>query len=285
MIHMLLEMGREALLQGLIFGFVVIAVYMTSRVIRCDDLSIEGSFSFGGAVVASALFLGVHPLWSLPLALLSGGLAGALTGLLHTKFNMHHLIAGIVVTTGLYSINLNIAGANVSLMSTTTLFSYIHADHSGVRYFLLLALLAGLVFWFIKKFLRTEIGFLMRASGCNPALLASLGKSVNFYKILTFACAGACSGLAGGLFVQHASFYSITGSMGMMMLGLTGLIIAEMITKRFGMNLILGAILCQLFFALTIALGLDPSWNYLIRGGLIVLFMQISRKPFGMVLQ
>ncbi|WP_068470947.1 ABC transporter permease subunit [Candidatus Protochlamydia phocaeensis] len=277
--NMLLEMIQEAGLQGLIFGFVVIGVYLTSRVIRCDDLSIEGSFGFGGALVAAGLLAGFHPIWSIPAALVAGALAGCLTGLLHTKLHMHHLIAGIVVTTALYSINLKMAGANVSLMTTASLFDWMPFSHPAMNQLILLAGLASLIFWLLKKLLATEVGILIRAAGCNPHLLASLGKSVNFYKVLGFSLAGACSGLAGGLFVQLTAFYSITGSMGMMMMGLTGLIIAEMMTARFSLILVLGAMICQAFFAMTIALGVDPSWNYLIKGILIVFFLQLSRSP------
>lgn len=274
----LIEMLKEATLQGLIFGLVVMGVYLTSRVIRCDDLSVEGSFGFGGAVTAFMLLEGTHPMWTLPISILAGGSVGAATGILHAKFKLHHLIAGIVVTTAFYSINLKIAGANVSLMGIETVFDWMPVKSEWTPFFVVgviaLAILGGL-----NHFLKTEMGFLIRATGCNPDLLASLGKNVQKYKILGFCLAGACSGLAGALFVQLTTFYSLTGSMGMMMMGLTGLIIAEMFTTRFSLALIVGAMVCQAFFALTIALGVDPSWNYLIKGVLIVAFLQLSHSP------
>lgn len=274
----LIEMLKEATLQGFIFGLVVMGVYLTSRVIRCDDLSVEGSFGFGGALAAFTLLEGMHPLWTLPLSVLAGGCVGAATGILHTKFKLHHLIAGIVVTTAFYSINLKMAGANVSLMGIETVFDWMPIKGEWVP-FLIVGVIVLVIFRAIRHFLQTEMGFLIRATGCNPALLASLGKNVEKYKTLGFCLAGACSGLAGGLFVQLTTFYSLTGSMGMMMMGLTGLIIAEMFTARFSLALIAGAMICQTFFAVTITLGVDPSWNYLIKGVLIVTFLQLSQSP------
>ncbi|CUI16750.1 ABC-type transporter, permease subunit [Candidatus Protochlamydia naegleriophila] len=274
----LIEMLKEAALQGLIFGLVVMGVYLTSRVIRCDDLSVEGSFGFGGALAAFTLLEGMHPMWTLPISVLAGGCVGTVTGILHTKFKLHHLIAGIVVTTAFYSINLKMAGANVSLMGIETVFDWMPIKGEWGS-FLALGAIVLAIFGAVNYFLKTEVGFVIRASGCNPALLASLGKNVQKYKILGFCLAGACSGLAGGLFVQLTTFYSLTGSMGMMMMGLTGLIIAEMFTASFSLALVIGAMICQAFFALTIALGVDPSWNYLIKGVLIVAFLQLSQSP------
>lgn len=270
------ELGREAVLQGLIFSLVVMAVYLSSRVIRCDDLSVEGSFGMGGAAMVFFLGSGMNPWLTLCAGMVAGACVGMTTGILHTKLKINHLIAGIIATTAVYSINLKLGGANKSLMDSPTVFDSLR-DLGGAGELAFLLALSLAVFFCIKKLLQTEVGMLMRAAGCNPAMMAQLGKDVDFYKVGTLVCANALTGLAGGVFVQYASFYSITGSMGTLVMGLTGLILAEIVARSFSLALIGGAIVCQAFFAFTIALGVDPVWNYLIKAGLIIVFLQLNR--------
>ena len=106
--------------RGLIFGITVMSIYLTSRIIRFDDLSVEGSFGLGGAFMALLLTRNVHWLLAFPLVIAAGAIAGFATGLLHTKLKLNNLISGIVVTTALFSINLKIAGSNMIVGSKPT---------------------------------------------------------------------------------------------------------------------------------------------------------------------
>lgn len=269
-----LDIILHSLLQGLIYSLVVMGVYLTSRIIKFDDLTCEGSFSLGGAVTAVLLVTGSSPGMAFVAAIISGAIAGLLTALLHTKLKMNNLISGLVVTTGLFSICLKAAGANVVLPQESSLF----ADLSSLQTLWWLSAIVLSAYVAIEVLLRSEIGLLLKCVGTNPQMLTSLGKHVDGYKMVGLASANALTALAGSCFVQFNGFYSITGSVGTLVIGLAGLILAEVIKPAFSLAIILGAIAYQAIFAVTIELELDPVWNNLIKATLIVLLIQLGRK-------
>jgi putative ABC transport system permease protein len=258
------------LLQGLIYSFVVMGIYISSRVIQFDDLTTEGSFGLGGALSASLISIGILSWLTLPLSMIGGALAGLITGLLHTKMKLNNLICGLIVTTALFSLCLKGTGSNLSIHEKTTIFT------SHCPSILILSFLVGIAFWSLKLFLRSEMGLLLRALGSNPQMLMNLGKSVDRYKILGLMIANSFIAVGGSLFVQLNGYFSILGNIGTLVIGLTGLILAEIIKPVLGIALIIGAILYQVIFALTIELGLDPIWNNLIKAVLIVLLIQLK---------
>lgn len=273
-VHILLP----ALLQGLIYSIVVMGVYLSSRVIRFDDLTTEGSFGLGGALTAICI-VSNFPAWlTLPLSMLGGACAGALTGILHTKCKMNNLISGLVVTTALFSVCLKLASSNLPLPEGGSIFPKSLFLSLG-----LLSLIAAFVYLGIKKILSSELGLLFTAVGSNPQIVTSLSKSVDGYKIAGLSLANSLTALAGALFVQWSGFFSITGNIGTLVTGIAGLILAEMIRPKFGISLLFGAILYQIIFVLTIELELPPVWNNLIKAALIVLFIQL--KPKKAILQ
>lgn len=255
--------------QGLIYSLVVMAVFLTSRVIRFDDLTVEGSFGIGGVAASLVFLLGLSPWLSIPLSLMGGVFCGLLTGLLHTRFNLNNLISGLVVTTGLFSVSLYAAGANVVLAEEATLFRSLPA----FPLFVGIALCAWAA---VSLLLRSEIGLLLRTVGCNPQMITNLGRSIANYKILALMSANALTAMAGALFVQWCGFFSITSNVGTLIIGLAGLILGETIRPRCGFCLILGAILYQALFAFTIEMHLSPVWNNLIKAALIVVLIQLK---------
>ncbi len=273
----ILNIALHVVLLGLIYSFVVMGVYLSSRVIKFDDLTTEGSFGLGGAVTAIMLYSGYSCYLAMPLAVFAGSLAGALTGLLHTKLKMNNLICGLVVTTGLFSVCLKLAKANLTLPATSSIFMDISPLYA-VAFILLLVII---VYQVVRLLLLSEVGLLLKALATNPQMLVNLGKSVHGYKILGLAIANALIALSGSLLVQTNGYFSITGNVGTLVIGLAGLILAEMIKPAFGMSLIFGAILYQAIFACTIELELEPMWNNLIKAVLIVILIQIKpRKAF-----
>lgn len=268
---MFLDLLLHILEQGLIYSLVVMAVFLTSRVIHFDDLTVEGSFGLGGALASGVFLMGFSPWVSVPLAIFGGGFCGWLTGLLHTRFRLNHLMSGLVVTTGLFSVVLRIAGSNVAFSEEKTLFV-------GIPPFLLLGSIVGVSCWVVTLLLRSEVGLLLRTAGSNPRMLTNLGRSIAGYKIIALCVANALTALAGALFVQWCGFFSITGNVGTLVIGLAGLILGESLRPRFGWNLICGAILYQAIFALTIEMHLNPAWNNLIKAGLIVFLIQLKPK-------
>lgn len=268
-IHILLHV----VLLGLIYSFVVMGVYLSSRVIKFDDLTTEGGFGFGGAITALSIVSGLSPWLTLPIAMLGGALAGSVTGLLHTKMKMNNLISGLVVTTALFSICLKLASSNLPLPELGTIF-----PKTPLLSICLLIALVTIVYLGIRKLLRSELGLLFIAVGSNPQIVTSLGKSVDHYKIAGLAIANSLTALAGALFVQWSGLFSITGSVGTLVTGIAGLILAELVKPKFGPSLILGAILYQALFAITIEFELQPIWNNLIKAVLIVVLIQLKPR-------
>lgn len=268
----------QILLQGLIYSFVVLAVYFSSRVIKFDDLTTEGSFGFGGAITAVLIVSGFSGWLTLPVAMLAGALAGAVTGLLHTKLKMNNLISGLVVTTALFSICLKLAKSNLPLPDNQSIFNFLGGYHTSLVSIAILGVLVVLVYLGLRVLLLSEIGLILKTVGSNPQMAISIGKSVDSYKILGLAIANSMTALAGSLFVQSNGFFSITGNIGTLVIGLAGLILAELIEPRFGLGLILGAIIYQAIFAVTIEFEFEPMWNNLIKAVLIVILIQIKPK-------
>lgn len=268
-----LSIFLHVLLQGLIYSFVVLGLYFSSRVIKFDDLTTEGGFGIGGALSAVLIFSGVSPWVALAVAMAGGALAGAVTGLLHTKMKMNNLISGLVVTTALFSICLKLATSNLSLPDERSIFPS--------KPLLTLALLAGMAaaaFLGMRRLLRSELGLLFIAAGSSPQIVTSLGRCVDNYKIAGLAIANSLTALAGALFVQWSGFFSITGNIGTLVIGMAGLILAEMISPKFGLSLVWGALLYQALFAITIECEVQPMWNNLIKAALIVLLIQCKPR-------
>src|SRR4030095_14562816 len=130
--------------RGLIFSITVMSIYITSRIIKFDDLSVEGSFGLGGALAALLLTNNIPSFIALPLVIIAGALAGLATGLLHTQLKLNNLISGIVVTTALFSINLKIAGSNMVLGSKSTIFDILPTSLSGSKIVLLIPLIVAI---------------------------------------------------------------------------------------------------------------------------------------------
>lgn len=164
--------------QGLIYSILALGVYITFKILDFPDMTVDSSFPLGAAVTALMISAGINPLWTLPASLFAGAAAGAVTGIIHVRFHVRDLLSGIIVMTGLYSVNLHIAGrANVQLFSFQTLFKneFIVGLPSGIQPYapvILMALIALVVKLLMDAYLSTRSGFLLRATGDNPTLVA-----------------------------------------------------------------------------------------------------------------
>lgn len=259
--------------QGLIFSLVAMAVYMTSRVIKKDDLSTEGSFGLGGAITALLLERTASAPLAVALALLAGALVGACTGVLYTRLKMNHLMAGLVSSTACFSLALALASSNKIVLEEHTMFSALPSTYGEA---IILALIATCALIAIQLVLRSEIGLLLRTVGDNRQMLAYLGKSSSGYYSLGFIIANAITALAGSLFVQWSGFFSITGNIGVLITGLATLMFAELIAKRLSIAIIAAALLYQSVFVATLELGIDPVWNNLIKAALMVALVMLA---------
>jgi putative ABC transport system permease protein len=257
---------QNILEQGLIYSAAVMAVYLTSRVIAFDDLTIEGSFGVGGAVMAVGVVTGLPIAIVFALALAAGAVSGLATALLHDKLKMNNLLCGIVVTTALFSVCLNLAGANLSLPA--------HAV--GISLPLLVAITVAML-GAVLLLMRSELGSLLRVLGSNPRLLVLLGKNASAYRMLALACANALTAVAGALLVKWTGYFSVFGNVGTMVIALASLMIGEALSRRLALAVLGGAICYQLVFACVLEFELSPSWNNLMKAGLIAGLMLMRR--------
>ena len=255
--------------QGLIYAILALGVYITFKILDFPDMTVDSSFPLGAAVTALMISNGIDPLWSLPASLLAGALAGTITGVIHVRFHVGDLLSGIIVMTGLYSVNLHIAGrSNVQLFSFDTLFKnpLISGLQIGVQAYapvIVLALLTLLVKLLMDGYLATRSGFLLRATGDNPTLVASLAKDSGRVKILGLAIANGLVALAGCVMCQYQRYFDISMGTGTLVLAVASVIVGTQLLRglRFlkaTTAVVLGSILYKACVALALSLGLSP---------------------------
>lgn len=272
--HELFIIATSIAERGLIFAIVIIGMHLSSRILHFDDLTVEGSFGLGGALTTAALLAGINPIASTLCALIAGGLAGAATALLHTRLQFNQLMSGIIVTTALFSVSLKIGGANMPLPHTTifTIFSLPHVT------LLLLTLITCCLLIATRWFLQTEVGCVLRATGVNQHMVRMLGKHVHNYITLGLIITNMFNALAGSLFVQYVGFFSIWNNVGVLIIALAGLILAETITPHFGINMLVGSLLYQTIITTTFELQLDQDWNKMVTALLIIALIALKKK-------
>ena len=255
--------------QGLIYAILALGVYITFKILDFPDMTVDSSFPLGAAVTALMISNGIDPLWSLPASLLAGALAGTITGVIHVRFHVGDLLSGIIVMTGLYSVNLHIAGrSNVQLFSFDTLFKnpLLSGLPAGLQVYapvIVLALLTLLVKLLMDGYLATRSGFLLRATGDNPTLVASLAKDSGRVKILGLAIANGLVALAGCVMCQYQRYFDISMGTGTLVLAVASVIVGTQLLRglRFlkaTTAVVLGSILYKACVALALSLGLSP---------------------------
>jgi len=272
--------------EGLVFGLVAIGVYLTLRVLAFPDLTVDGSYTLGGAVAAVLIVAGVNPFLASLAAIGAGFCAGLLTGILNTKLRIPALLAGILMMVGLYSINLRImSGANVSLLREVTSFDIIadlfgmRAGSIGVSIILALAIAAA-VFFVLNWFLRTEIGLSLRATGDNEQMVRSLGGDTDKNVLLGCAISNGLVGLAGAIVAQGQGFADVGMGIGMIVMGLASVIIGEALFRPKGVARLLvaavgGAFAYRLFITIALRMGMAPGDLKLITAVLVVIALAI----------
>ncbi len=261
--------------QGFLFGFLGLGVLITFRFFRFPDLTAEGSYPLGGAVVAAFLVSGYDPFTSTLAAVAAGALSGIVTALIHTKLKINNIIAGIVVMTALYTVNLRVMGkANTPLLSTPSVFGdvvdWINGLRLGVQLkddipatigiaFVMLAAAAIALGWFLK----TDLGLAVRATGENETMIRSLGVDTDATKMVGLALSNGCIALSGALVAQNHGFADIGMGLGILVTGAAAVLIGEAIfgDRTIGwwiMAALVGVVLYRLLVALALRVGLDP---------------------------
>ena len=215
--------------QGLIWGIMALGIYITFRLLDVADLTVDGSFTTGGAVTVM-LILGGWPAWAALLAAMCAGLlAGMVTGLLHTKLGIPAILAGILTQFSLYSINLRIMGMSankaVSVDKYHLLLSSRHIPAAILTGAIIALVLISLFYWYFG----TEQGSALRATGNNPAMSRALGINIDNMKVLGLSLSNGIVALSGGLLAQYQGFADINMGRGAIVIGLAAVIIGEVI--------------------------------------------------------
>lgn len=273
---------------GLIYAVMALGVYLTFRLLNFPDLTVDGSFTTGGATAAVLIVAGYSPLIATGIALCVGFVVGCFTGILHTKGKINPLLAGILTMIALYSINLRIMGKpNVALISEETLKQQVKAffaNHlSAIKGFdIIISLLIMIIIikFILDWFLNTEIGTAIRATGDNQRMVRSFSVNTDHTIILGVGISNALVAFAGALFAQYQGNANATMGVGIIIIGLASVIIGEAIfgTKsvpRVTFAVIGGAVIYYLAVALALRLGLEASDLRLITA-LIVIFALVA---------
>ena len=253
-----------ALESGLVFALVAFGVFMSFRILEFPDLTVDGSFPLGAAVSAIMIVSGVNP-WLATLAAFGAGmLAGMVTAFMNTKLGILNLLASILTMIALYSINLRIMGKpNIALLGETTVLT--PTESWGVPYYvatpLAFSVVVLVVFFFLLRFLNSQPGLAMRATGANARMARSQGVHTDRMIILGMAVSNGLVGLAGSLFAQSQGSADITMGVGVIVIGLASVIGGEAIISPKTMLLaLIGCIVGSILYRFAIALALNADF-------------------------
>jgi len=278
---------------GLIFGLVALGVFISFRLLKFPDLTVDGSFPLGGAVGAVCIASGMDPFLATILAMFAGALAGVLTALLNVHLKIMDLLASILMMIALYSINLRIMGRpNVPLIMEPTVFNLLEVDWIAdyVMRPLILIVVVILVKLLLDAYFATQQGLAIRATGSNPRMARAQGVNTGGMIILGMAISNGLVGLAGALFAQTQGGADISMGIGTIVIGLAAVIVGESILPARKMYLltlavILGAVVYRFFIALALNsdfIGLQAQDLNLVTALLVVfaLVIPLIKKRF-----
>jgi putative ABC transport system permease protein len=276
-----------ALLQGLCFSGLALGIYISMKIFNIPDITTDGSYTLGAAVTAVLLTRHQPVYVILPLVIVAGGIAGALTGIIHTKLKINALLAGILVMTALYSVNLSLMGtSNLPLINIPSLFTLIKiAANPNQNTFWILISFVLVITLFIGYLLKTDFGIAMRATGNSETMIRSLGVNTDRMKITGLALANALTAVSGYLISQLQGFTDISMGIGIVIVGLGSVIIAETLINWWGIrsvwvSLILvltGAVIFQMVLAVTLEIGVDANLLKLVTAGFVLLIVSLPR--------
>ena len=273
---------------GLIYSLVALGVFISFRLLRFPDLTVDGSFPLGGAVCATLIAHGHDPYSATLWATLAGALAGAVTGWLHVRLRIMDLLASILMMIALYSINLRIMGApNVPLITEPTLFSLLQpaALEDYLARPLLLVVMVVVAKFLLDAFLATETGLAIRATGANARMARAQGVNTGGMILLGMALSNALVALAGALFAQTQGGADISMGIGTIVIGLAAVIVGESLlpSRRLlllTLAVIVGAIVYRFFIALALNsdfIGLQAQDLNLVTAVLVVVALVLPR--------
>ena len=257
---------------GLVFALVALGVYITFRVLDFPDLTVDGTLPLGAAVAAAKIAGGINPIFATLAAIVAGCLAGTVTAWLNIRFAILHLLAGILTMTALFSINLRVMGVpNIPLMNRPTVidfFAWLNPLIAAtglpgrptlrVLALLIIVLVIGAL---LARFLKTEFGLAMRATGANPRMARAQGIRTDMHVYVGVALSNGLVALAGALFAQTAGFADVSIGTGTIIAGLAAVILGETIFRTKSIVVaVFSCLIGAIAYRLAIALALNAGW-------------------------
>lgn len=282
----ILSLGQTALELGLICSLTVLALFLSYTMLNVCDLSTDGCFTLGAAVGAAVALAG-HPWLSLGAAMAAGICSGFIVAILQTRMGVNSLLAGIIVNTALYSINIAVMGGSslLNLNKTDTVFSLLKTALAGTpfagSYKLIVsgaAVLLALVF--ITLFLRTRLGLAIRATGNNPDMVRSSSVNPAFTTTVGLCAANALTGLSGCLMAQSQKAVDINLGTGMVTIALASLLIGGTVMGRGGVfrravGVVLGSVIFRLVYTVALRLNMPAFMLKLVSSVIVILAISV----------
>ena len=274
-----------AFLQGLGYASLAIGIFLSLRIFNIPDITTDGSYTLGGVITAVLLASGTHPIITLVAAFTGGMVAGGLTGIFHTRFKINPLLAGILVMTGLYSINLYIMGrSNLPLINTKNIYNLFPFISSTASLWFVLILFSITILLLIVWLLKTDFGIAMRATGNSEVMVRAQGVNTGYMKIAGLALANGLTAISGYLLTQYQGFADINMGIGIVISGLGSVMIGEALLKPLLQRgifyhviaVVAGSIVFRLILALALTLGLNPNFLKLVTALIVLLIVGVS---------
>lgn len=288
---MLLSLGQSVVEEGLIYAVMALGVYISYSILDFPDLSVDGTFPFGAVLGATLILAGLDPWLTLIVVFFGGCLCGLVTGFLHVKLGITDLLSGILVMTGLYSVNLMITGDKVMVplgRDTKTIFNSGIAAliPQGARTVAILVM--GLLIVVVCKllldfFLKTKAGMLLRAVGDNQQVVTSLAKDTRVIKIMGLCLGNGFGALAGAILCQKERLADINKGTGMIVMGLAAVIIGTSVFRRLSFMkattmVILGMIVYRACVMIALNLGLPTSYMKLVMAVIFTIALVLNKR-------
>ena len=276
--------------QGMIYAIMALGVYITYKILDFPDLTVDGSFPMGAAITAVMISRDMNPLLTLPVSFGAGVLVGICTGLIHVKLKVRDLLSGIIMMTGLYSINLAVAGrANLPIYNKTTIFEndlvekYCPAFLADFDKVIIIAVIMLISKYLLDWYLRTKSGMMLRAVGDNDRLVTSLHVDKGFVKIVGLAVANGLVSLGGCIFAQQQRYFDVSMGTGTVVIGLASVIIGTSLFRkvtvlRVTSSVVIGSVIYKGCVALAISLGLPSTYMKVVTAVLFLLILVLGTE-------
>jgi putative ABC transport system permease protein len=286
-----MEFYITAIILGLCLAAMSSGIFISMKIFNIPDITTDGSYTLGAVITAVLLTQHWNIYLIIPIVMLCGAIAGALTAFIHTRLKIDALLAGILVMTALYSINLTILGRSfVPLINIDTVFTSIHLFNNSIYN----EILTGIIFitiivLILSYILKTDFGIAMRATGNSASMTRALGINNNKMKIIGLAMANSLTALSGFLVAQYQNFTDINMGIGIVITGLGSVLIGDALINWFNVrkigwqlfSVITGSIVFQLVLAFTLSIGVNPNLLKLSTALFVLIIVAIPKLKFS----